>query len=138
MPGNGAKNRNRVSGGNAMPYLFAHGQLRQGSRSQAMMADSELVGAAETDEAYALFTINDKAVLTRRPVSKIRGDLYSVTEDKLVMIDRFEGHPRICNRELVPIKLDDGKIIEAWAYFYIQPLHNSVLLDNGDYLKHHS
>jgi gamma-glutamylcyclotransferase (GGCT)/AIG2-like uncharacterized protein YtfP len=120
-----------------MPYFFAHGLLRQGARSQAIMEDSELVGQAETDEAYALFNVGDKAVVTRRPVSKIKGDVYSITDDKLTMLDRIEGHPRVCKRELVPVILADGKSAEAWIFFYIQPLHNSVLIDTGNYLKKH-
>jgi gamma-glutamylcyclotransferase (GGCT)/AIG2-like uncharacterized protein YtfP len=120
-----------------MPYFFAHGQLRQGGRNQAIMADSESRGAAETEGAYALFKVNENAVITKRPVSKIKGEVYDIKEEKLSTLDRFEGHPRVCARELVPVRLDDGKVVDAWLYFYIQPLHNSVLIDSGDFLKHH-
>jgi gamma-glutamylcyclotransferase (GGCT)/AIG2-like uncharacterized protein YtfP len=120
-----------------MPYLFAHGQLREGARKQSIMSDSELIGTAETEAAYALFTMGEKAVITKRPVSKVKGDIYSVTDDKLTMLDRYEGHPRICKRELVPARLDNGGTLEVWVYFYIQPLTNSVLIDSGDYLKQH-
>jgi gamma-glutamylcyclotransferase (GGCT)/AIG2-like uncharacterized protein YtfP len=121
-----------------MQYYFAHGDLRKGGRSQAVMADATLVGSAETDEAFALFTVNKKVVITRRPAMKIKGDVYSVTDEKLNTLDRFEGHPRITNRESVRVRLEDGKTVQAWIYFNIQPLHNSVLVESGDFMKQQS
>jgi len=118
-----------------MPYLFAHGDLRQGGRSQVMMADSTYVGAGETEEAFALFTVNKRPIITRRPSIKVRGDVYSISEDKLTALDRFEGHPRITKRESVKVILKDGKTVEAWVYFNIQPLHNSVLVESGDFMN---
>jgi gamma-glutamylcyclotransferase (GGCT)/AIG2-like uncharacterized protein YtfP len=100
-----------------------------------MMADSECVGAAETDEAFALFAVGKQVVMTRRPSTKIKGDVYSVAEDKLTMLDHFEGHPRITKRETVKVRLEDGKVVEAWAYFNIQPLHSSVLIESGDFMN---
>jgi gamma-glutamylaminecyclotransferase len=117
-----------------MPYYFAHGDLRKGGRSQAIMADATLIGGAETEEAFALFMVDKKAVVTRRPATKIKGDVYSVTDEKLAMLDRFEAHPRITKREEVLVRLDDGKMVDAWVYFNIQPLHNSVLLESGDFM----
>jgi len=102
------------------------------------MADSELVGTAETVDAFALFTVANNAVVTRRPVSRIRGDVYSVTDEKMLMLDRYEGHPRISQREIDSIRLAEGNIAEAWIYFHIQPLHNSVLIESGDFIKQHS
>jgi gamma-glutamylaminecyclotransferase len=118
-----------------MPYFFAHGDLRQGGRSKLIMADSTFVGGAETEEAFALFAIDKKPVITRRPATKVKGDVYSVTEEKLIALDRFEGHPRITKREEVPVRLEDGRTVEAWIYFNIQPLHNSVLIESGDFMK---
>jgi hypothetical protein len=41
-----------------MQYFFAHGDLRQGGRSRLMMADATFVGTAETEEAFALFSVD--------------------------------------------------------------------------------
>jgi gamma-glutamylaminecyclotransferase len=118
-----------------MPYYFAHGDLRKGGRSQSVMADSILAGSAETDEAFALFTMDKKVVITRRPATKVKGDVYEVSNEKLTTLDRFEGHPRITKREEVLVRLNDGKTVEAWVYFNVQPLHNSVLIESGDFMK---
>jgi gamma-glutamylcyclotransferase (GGCT)/AIG2-like uncharacterized protein YtfP len=121
-----------------MPYLFAHGDLRREGRNKAIMADADFVGSAETDEAYALFLVDRKAVITKRPSARIKGDVYSVTDEKLATLDRFEGHPRITNRESVSVKLEDGKTVQAWVYFNVQPLHNSVLIESGDFMDRQS
>jgi gamma-glutamylcyclotransferase (GGCT)/AIG2-like uncharacterized protein YtfP len=53
----------------------------------------------------------------------------------LMLIDRFQGHPRINKRELVPVKLEDGSSVDAWIYFHIQPLRDSKLVDSGEYIE---
>jgi gamma-glutamylcyclotransferase (GGCT)/AIG2-like uncharacterized protein YtfP len=118
-----------------MHYLFAHGTLRQGGRNNGLISGASLVGRASTVEDYALFIIKDKPVLTKRPVMKIKGEVYSVTEEMLTLVDRFQGHPLINKRELAPVKLDEGGSIEAWIYFHIQPLRASVLVDSGEYIE---
>jgi gamma-glutamylcyclotransferase (GGCT)/AIG2-like uncharacterized protein YtfP len=118
-----------------MHYLFAHGTLRQGGRNNGLIAGATLLGRAGTVEDYALFIIKNKPVVTKRPVTKIKGEVYSVTEEMLMLIDRFQGHPRINKRELVPVKLEDGSSVDAWIYFHIQPLRDSILVDSGEYIE---
>jgi gamma-glutamylcyclotransferase (GGCT)/AIG2-like uncharacterized protein YtfP len=125
--------RTAVKKGGDMPYIFAHGTLRQGCRNSALISEAISMGRASTVESYALFKMDKKCVVTRRPETPIVGDVYAVTEEMLAMVDRFEGHPRINKRELVPCKLDDGSPLEAWIYFHIQPLRNSVLIESGEY-----
>jgi len=116
-----------------MHHLFAHGTLRQGGRNSGLISGATLLGRAGTVEDYAFFIINNKPVVTRRPVTKIKGEVNSVTEEMLMLIDRFQGHPRINKRELVPVKLEDGSSVDAWIYFHIQPLRDSILVDSGEY-----
>lgn len=117
-----------------MPYLFAHGTLRQGGRNNNLISGSIPLGNAETEQDYALYTIKDKAVVTKLPKTKIKGEVYAVSDDVLTLVDRSEGHPRINKRDLVPVKLEDGNTVEAWLYFHIQPLRESILIESGDYL----
>lgn len=117
-----------------MPYLFAHGTLRQGGRNNNLIGSAISLGHAETEQDYALYTIKDKPVVTKLPRTRIKGEVYAVSDDVLTLVDRFEGHPRINKRDLVPVKLEDGNTVEAWLYFNIQPLRESVLIESGDYL----
>jgi gamma-glutamylcyclotransferase (GGCT)/AIG2-like uncharacterized protein YtfP len=115
--------------------IFAHGTIRKGGRNSGLISGATFLGLAETVEDYALFTMKNKCVVTRRPASKIKGEVYSVTEEMLTLIDRFEGHPRINKREPVNVKLEDGTTVEAWLYFHIQPLRQSVLIEAGEFTE---
>ncbi len=116
-----------------MPYFFAHGVLRKGGRNNSLVSAATFLGNGETVEDYALFTMNNKCVVTKRPVSKIKGEVYYVTDQMLTLVDRFEGHPRINKRELVGVRLEDGSTTEAWVYFHVQPLRQSILAESGEY-----
>jgi gamma-glutamylaminecyclotransferase len=116
-----------------MPYLFAHGTLKQGGRNNNLISSDISLGNAATEQDYALYTIKDKPVVTKLPKTKIKGEVFVISDDVLALVDRFEGHPRINKRELVQIKLDDGNVIEAWLYFHILPLRESVLIESGEY-----
>ncbi|MBI5211902.1 MAG: gamma-glutamylcyclotransferase [Nitrospirae bacterium] len=118
-----------------MHNLFIHGTLRRGCSNNKLLSGADFIGCAETTQDYALFMVDKKPLITKRPVSKIKGDVYSMTEDMLTMVDRLKGHPRINKRELVSVKLEDGKTIEAWLYFHIHPLRNSILIESGEYTE---
>ncbi len=116
-----------------MPYIFAHGTLRRGGQNSNLIAGATFIGRAETVEDYALFTMKNKCVVTKRPACKIKGEVFSVSEEMLTLVDRFEGHPRINKRDSVNVKLEDGGTAEAWLYFHIQPLRQSVLIESGEF-----
>jgi len=116
-----------------MPYLFAHGTLRQGGRNSNLISGAISLGISETQQDYALYLIKDKPVVTKLPETKIKGEVYVLSDEQLTLVDRFEGHPRINKRDLVPVKLADGNIVEAWLYFHILPLRESVLITSGEY-----
>jgi len=116
-----------------MDYLFVHGTFRRGGKDNGQIAAGTFLGLAETAQQYALCVINEKPLITKRPVSAIKGEVYSATEDLLKLVDRLAGHPRVNRRELVSVQLEDGQTVDAWLYFYLQPLHNAVLIESGDF-----
>jgi gamma-glutamylcyclotransferase (GGCT)/AIG2-like uncharacterized protein YtfP len=116
-----------------MPYLFAHGTFRKGGRNNNLIESAISLGHAVTEQDYALYTIKGKPVVTKLPQTKIKGEVYAVSDEALTLVDRLEGHPRINKRDLVPVKLEDGNTVEAWLYFHIQPLRESVLIESGEY-----
>ena len=116
-----------------MPNVFAHGSLRRRGLNHGVVSLSEFLGNGETAQQYCLCVMNNKPIATRRQVSRIKGEVYSVDEQTLHIIDRFKGHPHINKREVVSVQLEDGRIIEAWMYFYMQPLRDSKIIESGDY-----
>lgn len=118
-----------------MSYLFVYGTFRKGCSDEKLIAGAETLGTAETVEQYALCLINKKPVVTKRPMSTIKGEVYSLTDEMLTKVDRLEKHPHINKRELVPVKLNDGNVVEALLYFHMQPLRDSVFIESGDYTE---
>ncbi len=118
-----------------MPNLFVYGTFRKGYSEEKLIAGADLLGPAETVEQYALCLINNKPVVTKRPMSTIKGEVYSLTEEMLTKIDRLRRHPHINKRELVTVKLNDGNVVEAWLYFHMHPLRDSVFIESGDYTE---
>lgn len=116
-----------------MHNLFVHGTLRRGCRNNGILAAGTLIGGAETALDYALCLIEGKPLVTKRPQSRIKGEVYSVSDEVLQLVDRLKGHPRVNKRELVSVRLADGTEVEAWLYFHIQPMRNSVLVESGDF-----
>src|SRR5208283_2929261 len=117
-----------------MVNVFIHGNMRSGGKDNKFISGAELLGRAETESDFALVLIKGEPYVTKRPVSKIKGELYSVDDALLGLIDRLNRHARTTRRELVNARLEDGRMTEAWVYFYTEPLNNSILVESGEYL----
>lgn len=117
----------------AVELIFVHGKFRQGQSGNAQIAAGSFAGKGSTIETYSLYQMNGKALITKRPVSSVIGEVYEITEELLKVVDRSEGHPHVNKRELVQIKLQDGRTVSAWAYFHILPLREAVVIESGDY-----
>ncbi len=48
---------------------------------------------------------------------RVRGEVFTVTEDALADADVIEGHPDFYERRVETIELDDGSAAEAWVYW---------------------
>ena len=118
-----------------MDHLFVHGTLRRGCGDNKFIASGTFLGSAETAQPYALCLVKEKPLVTKRPVSTIKGEVYEVTDEILALVDRLSGHPRINQRELVAVRLENGETMNAWLYFHQQPLHNAVLIESGEYVN---
>ena len=63
-------------------------------------------------------------------------------ETVLTVLDEIEGYRQDCpdtslyRRVAVPVALEDGDALRAWAYFYNAPLGKAQRIESGDYLRH--
>ena len=117
-----------------MVNVFIHGNMRSGGKDNKLIPGAVLLGRAETESDFALVLIKGDPYVTKRPVSKIKGEVYSVDDRLLGLIDKLNKHTRTTKRELVKAKLEDGQETEAWLYFYTEPLSKSILVESGEYL----
>jgi gamma-glutamylcyclotransferase (GGCT)/AIG2-like uncharacterized protein YtfP len=75
---------------------------------------------------------------------RVRGEVHEMMEPGVVLpaLDEIEGYSvsepvtSLYTREEVPVTLDDGRVLDAWVYFYNAPLGRAERIESGDYLQH--
>lgn len=76
--------------------------------------------------------------------SLVWGEVYVMLEPSPVLatLDEIEGYRpneperSLYVRILTKVTLEDGRMLDAWAYFYNAPLGRAERIDSGDYLEH--
>jgi gamma-glutamylaminecyclotransferase len=86
---------------------------------------------ATTIEKYALYVAGIPYVVPDEAVSPVTGEVYATNPRILAALDVLEGHPQYYYREKIRVRLDDGKELSAWIYFY--PEKMGALVKEGDY-----
>ena len=82
-----------------MNLIFVYGTLRAGYHNHSWLEDSELTHIGRTLEEYAMYDGGIPYVSFNEKVSQIYGELYSVSNKTLLMVDMLEGHPRFYERK---------------------------------------
>ena len=68
-------------------------------------------------------------------MGSIRGEVYRLrSEDLLAALDSEEG-PEF-PRRLTAVRLDDGREIRAWTYWFTGSVNGAVPIPDGDYRRH--
>lgn len=116
-----------------MVNVFIHGNMRTGAKDNRFISGAVLLGRAETESDFAMVMMKGDPYVTKLPVSKIKGEVFSVDDKLLDVIDKLNKHKRITRRELVKARLEDGRETEAWLYFCTEPLNNSIIVESGEY-----
>jgi gamma-glutamylcyclotransferase (GGCT)/AIG2-like uncharacterized protein YtfP len=76
--------------------------------------------------------------------SKVWGEVHQIldVETVLTSLDETEGYNAtepdigLYVRVEVPVTFVDGRVANAWVYFYNAPLGRAERIESGDYLKH--
>lgn len=127
--------------------IFFYGTLMTPfNRPGRMRIDSQLMFKGHGSIAAALFDLGmyPAAVPADHDNSRVRGELYQMTNaaDVLEVLDEIEGYrstepdTSLYTRRLTPVTLNDGRIVNAWAYFYNAPLGRAERIESGDYLEY--
>lgn len=95
--------------------------------------------------AAALFDLGIyPAAVPTNDGSVVWGEVYVMLDSGTVLaaLDEIEGYRpneperSLYQRVLTNVTLDDGRVLEAWAYFYNAPLGKAERIESGDYLEH--
>jgi gamma-glutamylcyclotransferase (GGCT)/AIG2-like uncharacterized protein YtfP len=74
----------------------------------------------------------------------VSGEVYEMLDAPAVLatLDEIEGYRpseperSLYTRVLTDVAVDDGRTVQAWAYFYNAPLGRAQRIASGDYLEH--
>jgi gamma-glutamylcyclotransferase (GGCT)/AIG2-like uncharacterized protein YtfP len=108
--------------------------------------DSHLVFKGNGRMTAALFDLGiyPAAVPAGGDNARVRGEVHEMTDASAVLavLDEIEGYSpadpdtSLYTRLVTPITLDDGNVVDAWAYFYNAPLGRAERITSGDYLEY--
>jgi len=125
--------------------VFFYGTLMTPfNRTAQLHIDQYLTFQGRGTIAAALFDLGIYPAAVPTPDSRVRGEVYGMTNRKVVLdaLDELEGYrpgdpeTSLYVRALTPVTMTDGSIVEAWAYFYNAPLGRAERIESGDYLKY--
>ncbi|MCA8943102.1 MAG: gamma-glutamylcyclotransferase [Planctomycetes bacterium] len=111
--------------------LFVYGTLMRGERSERFLSASPLLDPDARVDGYELVDTGSYPGLVRSAQGVVRGELYEVTREELVVIDEFEGHPDLFER--VEVELASGR--RAFVYLFRQAA-GQPLVPDGDWRAH--
>jgi len=96
--------------------IFVYGTLKSNEvRSLSSWDGPVFLGETATTSDYKLYSSAAFPCMVRSPNGiSIYGELWEVTKDNLVDLDRIEGHPSLFKR--TKIYLIDGQLVETYLY----------------------
>ena len=125
--------------------VFFYGTLMTPfNRTAQLRIDRDLVFRGRGTIAAALFDLGIYPAAVPAPDSHVCGEIYEMTNREHVLhaLDEIEGYrpgdpaTSLYTRDLVPVAMTDGTLVQAWAYFYNAPLGRAERIESGDYLEH--
>jgi gamma-glutamylcyclotransferase (GGCT)/AIG2-like uncharacterized protein YtfP len=93
--------------------VFVYGSLKRGMANHQRLAGADVVGPAQLSGLH-LYDLGPfpMAVATDDPAAVLQGEVYGVNAAQLAQLDRFEGVPRLYQRQRH--QLSDGRAV--WVY----------------------
>ena len=125
--------------------VFFYGTLMTPfNRTGRLRVDEHLVYKGRGSMPAALFDLGIYPAAVPASEGKVWGEVYEMTHPSIVLpaVDEIEGYratepeSSLYTRNRTSVTLDDGRVVDAWAYFYNAPLGRAQRIESGDYLEH--
>ena len=125
--------------------VFFYGTLMSGfQRPGRARLDRVLTPVARGWIHAALFDLGIYPAAVPASDSRVWGEVHRMLDSDSVLstLDELEGFSisepdkSLYLREEIPVMLDDGRVANAWVYFYNAPLGRAERINSGDYLEH--
>jgi len=128
-----------------MELVFFYGTLMTPfNRTGRLRIDQHLAYRGCGVIEAALFDLGIYPAAVPAVDSQVRGEVYELTEPMMALrtLDELEGYrpgepeSSLYTRRRALVTMDDGTLVDAWAYFYNAPLGRAERIESGDYLVH--
>jgi gamma-glutamylcyclotransferase (GGCT)/AIG2-like uncharacterized protein YtfP len=128
-----------------MERVFFYGTLMTPfNRTGRLRLDDHLLFRGRGTIAAALFDLGIYPAAVPAEDSRVRGEVYELADPVAALrsLDELEGYRHgdpetsLYTRRRIPVRMDDGSTVDAWAYFYNAPLGRAERIESGDYLEH--
>jgi len=125
--------------------VFFYGTLMTPfNRAGRLRVDQHLLYTGRGTIAGALFDLGIYPAAVPASDARIWGEVYRMSHPTIVLqaLDELEGcradepESSLYTRALTSVTLEDGRVVDAWAYFYNAPLGRAERIHSGDYLEH--
>lgn len=126
--------------------MFFYGTLMTAfNRPGRQRVNPKMAFAGRGTISAALFDLGIyPAAIPAQDGSKVWGEVYEMLDPPAVLavLDEIEGYrPSEPERSLytrvqTDVTIEDGRVVQAWVYFYNAPLGRAQRIDSGDYLEH--
>jgi len=128
-----------------MELVFFYGTLMTPfNRTGRLRIDQHLAYRGCGVIEAALFDLGIYPAAVPAVDSRVRGEVYELTDPMMALrtLDELEGYrpgepeSSLYTRRRALVTMDDGTLVDAWAYFYNAPLGRAERIESGDYLVH--
>ena len=126
-------------------YLFVYGTLREDAGHEMYHVPATLASfAGRATVRGELYSLGEYPGLVPRSdtTDRVTGELYQIkpgeVEGALRMLDGYEGlgeddpPPHESRRELLPVEINEGRQVQAWAYVLNRPREGLRRISSGD------
>jgi gamma-glutamylcyclotransferase (GGCT)/AIG2-like uncharacterized protein YtfP len=125
--------------------VFFYGTLMSGfKREGRARLDPLLIPQGRGWIAASLFDLGIYPAAIPATDSKVWGEIHRMRDVDAVLaaLDEIEGYradepdASLYVRVETTVTFDDGRVAQAWTYFYNAPLGRAERIESGDYLQH--
>ena len=99
--------------------VFVYGSLKKGFYNSSIMRSAIFLSDVVTVKEFGMFKddFGNYPYIVDKPYMQVQGELYSVSEELLGVLDRFESVPDYYHRKLIEVTGSDNMIYSAFCYF---------------------
>jgi len=125
--------------------VFFYGTLMTPfNRAGQLRVSQHLTYVGRGTMAGVLFDLGIYPAAVPASDTRVCGEVYSMAHPNIVLqaLDEYEGcradepESNLYTRARTAVTLEDGLVVDAWAYFYNAPLGRAERIHSGDYLQH--